>query len=176
MGWRDGSIGISIRESAVRGEASRRDLTATIKGGLGGQIELTWTDPDDPSIPQWEYQQKEGSADWGPWMPIPGSTSSTSSHTVEGLTPGVSYQFKVRGLNRTGLAESEPSAAVTLTGIEGPTEVSFAENSDAIVGTYSIDGNYTWSLSGAGDHVSTDDDLFEINSLGQLRFSIAPRL
>ena len=150
------------------------NLTATIKGGRGGQIELIWTNPTDRSIPQWEYQQKEGSADWGPWMPIPGSIWSTFSHTVEGLTSGVSYQFKVRGLNRTDLAESEPSAAVTLTGIEGPTEVSFAENSDSIVGTYSIDGNYTWSLSGAGDHVSTDDDLFEINSLGQLRFSMAP--
>ena len=87
------------------------DLTAEPVDGQVGHIELTWTNPDDSSIPQWEYQQKAGSADWGPWMPMPGSTSSTSSHIVEGLTIGVSYQFKVRGLNRTDLAESDPSAA-----------------------------------------------------------------
>ena len=95
------------------------NLTADPVDGQVGHIELTWTNPNDSSIPQWEYQQKEGSADWGPWMLIPGSTSSTSSHIVEGLTIGVSYQFKVRGLNRTDLAESDPSAAVTAAGPPG---------------------------------------------------------
>ena len=99
------------------------DLTAEPVDGQVGHIELTWTNPDDSSIPQWEYQQKAGSADWGPWMPMPGSTSSTSSHIVEGLTIGVSYQFKVRGLNRTDLAESDPSAAVTAAGPPEPPEL-----------------------------------------------------
>ena len=102
------------------------NLTAAVKAGQVGHIELTWTNPDDSSIPQWEYQQKEGSADWGPWMPIPGSTSSTSSHIVENLTIGVSYQFKVRGLNRTDLAESDPSAAVTAAGPPEPPELTVA--------------------------------------------------
>ena len=108
------------------------DLTAKVKAGQVGHIELTWTNPNDSSIPQWEYQQKAGSADWGPWMPIPGSTSSTSSHIVEGLTIGVSYQFKVRGLNRTGLAESDPSAAETAAGPPEPPELTVAAGHERV--------------------------------------------
>ena len=107
-------------------------LTAKVKDGQVGHIKLTWTNPKDRSIPQWEYQQKEGSADWGPWMSISGSTWSTSEHTVEGLTPGVSYQFKVRGLNRTGLAASDPSAAVTAAGPPDPPELTVAAGHERV--------------------------------------------
>ena len=108
------------------------NLTAKVKAGQVGHIELAWTNPNDSSIPQWEYQQKEGSADWGPWMLIPGSTSSTSSHIVEDLTIGVSYQFKVRGLNRTDLAESDPSAAVTAAGPPEPPELTVAAGHERV--------------------------------------------
>ena len=107
-------------------------LTAKVKDGQVGHIKLTWTNPKDRSIPQWEYQQKEGSADWGPWMSISGSTWSTSEHTVKGLTPGVSYQFKVRGLNRTGLAESDPSAAITAAGPPDPPELTVAAGHERV--------------------------------------------
>ena len=108
------------------------NLTAKVKTGQVGHIELTWTNPKDRSIPQWEYQQKEGPGAWGPWMPISGSTWSTSEHTVKGLTPGVSYQFKVRGLNRTGLAASDPSAAVTAAGPPDPPELTVAAGHERV--------------------------------------------
>ena len=124
------------------------NLTAEPVDGQIGHIELTWTNPNDSSIPQWEYQQKAGSADWGPWMPIPGSTSSTTSHIVEGLTIGVSYQFKVRGLNRTDLAESDPSAAVTAAGPPDPPELTVAAGHEKVRMRWSPGANNGSEITG----------------------------
>ena len=43
------------------------------------QITLTWTNPDDAAILNYEYQQKEGSAAFGNWTDIPDSGATTTS-------------------------------------------------------------------------------------------------
>ncbi|MCE2449879.1 MAG: fibronectin type III domain-containing protein, partial [Candidatus Latescibacteria bacterium] len=82
------------------------NLTAA-PGEEPGTVVLAWDQTDDRSIPWWEYRQREESEDWGPWTRMDGSGWETTEHTVEALTNGMPYQFKVRGLNRTDLAESE---------------------------------------------------------------------
>ncbi len=69
--------------------------------------QLTWADPGDPSLTDYQVQQNGG-----PWTTIPNSDATTVTHTVTGLTPGTTYRFAVRARNAQGA--SPASAPVTL--------------------------------------------------------------
>ena len=58
-------------------------LTAT-PGNMN--VTLAWTNPSNPTITKWQYQ--EGSGDW---TDIPNSDASTTSYVVTGLTNTTSY-------------------------------------------------------------------------------------
>lgn len=77
------------------------------------QITLTWTDPGDPAILYYEYQQKEGTAGFGAWTGIPDSSATTTSHRLTGLTNGTAYSYRIRV--RTSVKPSAASDAVTAT-------------------------------------------------------------
>ena len=91
--------------------AKPADLTATSPASQ--QVTLTWTDPEEPSIDKWQYQQKVGRADWGTWTDFPGSQASTKDHTFTGLTDGTEYKFKVRAVNAVGNSPQSDVATVT---------------------------------------------------------------
>ena len=71
------------------------------------QIALSWTDPGNSTIDDWQYRQKVGSGSFGNWMDIPNSTAATTTHTVTNLTNGTAYTFEVRA--RAGIANSPSS-------------------------------------------------------------------
>ena len=75
------------------------------------EVTLTWTAPVSDHITGYEYQQKVGSGTYGDWLPISGSTASTTDHDVTGLTNGTEYTFKVRAVTsgHKGAASSEAS-------------------------------------------------------------------
>ena len=76
-----------------------------------GEVELTWDAHRYPlTVSGYEYKQ-----DSGDWNAITGSDSSTHSHTVTGLTQGVTYGFRVRAVNGAGSTESD-SRSVTIIG------------------------------------------------------------
>ena len=77
------------------------------------EIALTWTDPGDPDILYYEYEQREGSAAFGAWTEIPGSTATTTSYRSTGLTNGIAYSYRIRA--RTNVETSLASDAVTAT-------------------------------------------------------------
>ncbi len=124
-------------------------------------VALAWDDPLNPSITRWEYQMKQGPADWGDWLRVDPSDWSTTSYTVGNLTRGVTYQFKVQAVNWSGTAESE-AVEVTLAGPPGPPEVTASEGHEKVVLSwtpgdangsaiqrhelrYSGDGGTTWN-------------------------------
>ena len=63
-----------------------------------GAVELSWNDPRDPVITIWQYRQQAGSGSWGVWRNVPGSTASTTTHTVSGLSAEETYRFQVRAI------------------------------------------------------------------------------
>ena len=78
-----------------------------------GQVTLGWQ-RGETRITKYQYQQNGGE-----WKNIAGSSATTTSHTVTGLTDGTPYRFKVRAVvnTTTGTASNEvtvtPSVAVT---------------------------------------------------------------
>ena len=94
----------------------------TASAGSSGKIELSWTDPGDPNITKYRLRYKEGSdfadSDSNLWGDIPGSSASTTSHSVTGLTVGTQYVFQISAVNSDG--ESEASDTVTGTVAGGP--------------------------------------------------------
>ena len=60
------------------------------------RIGLTWDDPGDSTIDEYEY-----STDGGSFSVISGSDDTTTSYTVTGLTNGTQYTFAVRAVNNT---------------------------------------------------------------------------
>ena len=78
------------------------------------QVTLTWTNPGDATILEYQYQQKAGGAAFGDWTRLPGSTATTTSYRFGGLTNGTAYSYRLRALNRAG-KHSVPSATVAAT-------------------------------------------------------------
>ena len=70
------------------------------------QVELSWDDPDDPSITHYQYQVDSG-VDSGAWTDVPGNHADTTSHVVTDLTNDQEHAFQVRAVNAGG--ESDPA-------------------------------------------------------------------
>ena len=77
---------------------------------LDKSVELTWANPADASITDYELKIDSGS-----WTIIGGSDASTVSYTVTGLTNDQEYTFRLRAVNAHGtstraLVKSTPKA------------------------------------------------------------------
>ncbi len=106
-----GNLVVTVTDDDAAAPDAPADLTAT-KGNA--RVTLSWTDPSNSNIDGYEYRQGSGSSfAWGSWMGISGSTATTVSHTVTGLTNGTQYSFQVRAVD--GTANGAASDTVTAT-------------------------------------------------------------
>ncbi len=71
------------------------------------------------SIIRYEYQLKIGDGDYPPWSIIPAFGPGQSTYTVAGLTNGISYQFRVRAVNRNGPGATAETRAITSSSVPG---------------------------------------------------------
>ena len=103
------------------------DAPTGLSGTAGdGQVALTWNDPGDTSINAYQYRFRTPSdTEWRDWQTISGSDSSTTTHTVTGLTNGVMHRFQVRAGSDDGYGapSAEATATPTLPGPAAPTGV-----------------------------------------------------
>ena len=78
-------------------------------------VTLGWDDPQDATITGYQLRQAQGATvpDSTAWTDITGSSASTTSHTVSGLTNDTQYAFQIRAVNTTG--DGATSATVTAT-------------------------------------------------------------
>ena len=76
-------------------------LTATAGNG---SVTLAWDDPANATITGYEYQWRAAppAPGWGAWTAVAESGADTTSFTVDGLTNGTEYRFKLRAVNTTG--------------------------------------------------------------------------
>ncbi|MXW11811.1 MAG: hypothetical protein F4Z73_02835, partial [Synechococcus sp. SB0668_bin_13] len=63
-----------------------------------GAVSLAWSNPNNSDVTGYEYQQKAGGGSYGSWTAISGSSATTVSHTVSGLTNGTAYSFRIRAV------------------------------------------------------------------------------
>ena len=106
----------SVVVSVAEKDASPAKPTGLVATAGDGSVTLRWTDPDNPTIVRWEYQQKAGDDEWGAWTAIPGADAGTTRHEVSGLDNGTAYQFRVRAVNAAEAGPgpgSEASESVT---------------------------------------------------------------
>ncbi len=85
---------------------------------------LSWDDPGDVNIGNYQYRHQEtGASTWDPdWTDVPSSDAGTTSHTVSPLTPGTNYTLQIRAVNAdnnglpataTAVPTSEPDQPTT---------------------------------------------------------------
>ncbi len=111
--------------------ATRGDSQVTlswIAGTSGAPGEATWAS----ETTSWQYRIRTGNDDeFGEWANIADSDSATTSHGVEGLTNGVSYEFEVRAVNVIGEGLADSVSATPAAVPTAPTVT--AEAGDAMV-------------------------------------------
>ena len=86
------------------------NFTATAQNA---SVRLAWDDPDDSGITRYEYRQASGDGNFGPAIPIRGSSATTTSHTVRDLINHLAYRFQIRAVNVYGAGDWPPSLNAT---------------------------------------------------------------
>ena len=104
------------------------------------QVTLSWDDPDDPYMSDYELRYRKGGRFGGDggWTGIAGSSGGATSHVVTGLENGAQYAFQIRAVYRgNGVTnKSRASDAVTATPNaipEAPTGLAASADNGAMV-------------------------------------------
>ena len=148
-----------------------------------GHVELTWVASSNPlNVTGYEFRQDNGS-----WTTISGSDSRTVSHSVTGLTHGVTYTFRVRAKNSAGngassgtesvIVVAEPAMPTDLAAEPGDTQVglTWEDLGNASIAKYQIFQFPESVKLISSDHddgdelgwsVAVDDDTLVIGALG----------
>ncbi len=89
--------------------------TLTARAGNARAV-LSWSGARSggSTITGWQYRQRQGGAGYGAWTDIAGSSAGTTTHTVTGLSNGLSYRFEVRAITANQQVRGLPFASSTV--------------------------------------------------------------
>ena len=83
--------------------AMRPDAPVALTAVTGNaQVGLIWETPSGPFIESYEVRHRTADGTYGAWTAIAGSSASTTTHRVSGLTNGTTYAFQIRARNGAG--------------------------------------------------------------------------
>ena len=103
----------NVTATPIAKPAAPANFAAT-RGSDGGEVALTWDDPDNDTITKYQYRQKRGSGAFGDWTDIDGSGATTVSHTVTGLSNGRQHTVELRAVNASGEGTASSDKATPL--------------------------------------------------------------
>ena len=115
--------GPAAEASTATAAAAPAATAPAAPGGLTGtggdqSISLSWDNPGDPSIIEYQFREKTDSeTGWRCWRHINKSTAATTSHTLPGITNNVRYRVQIRAINPAGAG---PTSETTATPTAGP--------------------------------------------------------
>ena len=101
-------------ESTVPAETRLHRPSGLTAASGDGQATLAWTDPSDASIAkcQFRYRLTETNIPWAnDWQDMEGSSATTTSYVVTGLTNNLGYLFVIRTVNTAGGTSPESESA-----------------------------------------------------------------
>ena len=141
------AVSASVTATPVTTPAKPTGLTATVNDQ---QVTLNWTAPTNTggsAITAYQVSQDSGTT----WT---GTGSTTTSHTVTGLTNGTAYPFQVRAVNSQGNGAASDSVTATpatipakptnLTATAGHHQVTLAWTSGGDGGSAILEWHYSW--------------------------------
>ena len=116
-----------------------------------GQVALSWTNPGNNTITKYQYRRKTGTGTYGNWTDIGGSSWTTTTYTVTGLSNGTQYTMAVRAVNASG--EGAVSTVNATPVWAAPANLSATPGSGQVTLTWTGPGDSTITKY----QVSTDD-------------------
>ncbi|NBX91633.1 MAG: BspA family leucine-rich repeat surface protein, partial [Proteobacteria bacterium] len=158
------------------GQAGAPGVPTTVSGTAGSsQVSLSWSAPSDDGGSAITDYVVQYSANGSTWTSFSDGTSSLTSATVTGLTPGTAYVFQVAATNAAGTGSysassasvtpyTTPSAPTGVSGTVGNTQVSLSwttpsNNGGALITDYEIqyssNGGSSWIAFSDGVSTST---------------------
>ena len=124
-------------------------------------VVLSWTDPSDTTITEYQYRQCDGNGDnCTSWSAIAGSGATTTAHTVTGLNANTAYTVSIRARNANG--NGPVSSATGTTGTVYDTDGDGLIDIDSLAKLnavrYDLNGNGTVSSADEGATWTAGDD------------------
>ncbi|TGG90063.1 MAG: hypothetical protein ERJ67_11555, partial [Aphanocapsa feldmannii 277cV] len=158
-------------------------LSATVGDA---EITLSWSDPGNATITGYELSSESiFDEDDSTFTAISGSDTSTTSHTITGLTNGTFYKFSVRALNPSGSGASStvnvqplavPLAPSGLSATASASQITlrWSDPSDATITGYelSTDGGSTFSGVSGSDASTTNHTVTGLTSETLYTFAV----
>ncbi len=146
-----------------------------------GQVGLSWADPSDDTIVDYDYRV---SADSGTncdpdWTDIADSDATTTSATVGDLNNGTLYTIELRATNggsegASARTEATPTATDNPPTISSPAAFSVVENTTGVGRVVVTDADDRGTIKVYTISGGADPDKFQIDPDGELKFISAP--